>query len=665
MLRLIWAELKKIILNTKFVIGVVVVILLAMLLFGNVYSSMTRSRIWIDDYNPKPTTTYYPRNAEEYVAQVLSDFARDSAELDNTLVKMKSLTELDAKALVERAITDIDAYNTSFAALYNYPLMKSYIEDIEGLPKDSIYPELFDTDGQLKQTYAVLLDSESEEGIYLTAFTGLLASVRSHLSLMDAYNDYILYNKEYKVWSFSSMLGGNINSWGYKEFVLSDVQRAYNAYLELKDEGAGESELRFAAYEINSMITELVMGHKYHQGNNADTYKGKLVIVNDRIRAALDRAVGHKITEADYKNIEDVFLTRNSNVKGRLKEIADRIETKFMSAGTLYEKEQKEIAAEVTRYQGLISGAKTYADSYAKYRAIKGNKQVSFADYSESLADSEYTYKSIITSYLYVLDKGLYLQGYSLGLPKVEDYSLPSAPMSFGGIVDWMIYGMFGSEGYNMYGYVSFMMIFLSVIIMAVCVVIGGGLIAGEQQRGTIKMLIIRPYKRWKILTAKLLSTLIIGVALTLATVIILLITGGIFFGYSLAAAPVFAVFNASKVVIMSAFGEMLLKSFFFVISLAIYIVISTLFSVLMKSRTAAVVVTLLLNVVGAILVPALMTWWPIRLLIFANSDLYLFFGRGVLDGSIFFGFSASMCLIYMLVFGGLAYYFFHKRDLN
>jgi ABC-2 type transport system permease protein len=72
-----------------------------------------------------------------------------------------------------------------------------------------------------------------------------------------------------------------------------------------------------------------------------------------------------------------------------------------------------------------------------------------------------------------------------------------------------------------------------SMVIAVFSVIIGGGLIAREFQSGTIRLLLIRPKTRTKILMSKFLSLLIISFALYLVCAILNLITNGILFGFS------------------------------------------------------------------------------------------------------------------------------------
>lgn len=72
-----------------------------------------------------------------------------------------------------------------------------------------------------------------------------------------------------------------------------------------------------------------------------------------------------------------------------------------------------------------------------------------------------------------------------------------------------------------------------SMVIAVFGVIIGGGLIAREFQSGTIRLLLIRPKTRTKILLSKFFSLLIITMAIYLISALLNFITNGILFGFS------------------------------------------------------------------------------------------------------------------------------------
>lgn len=84
--------------------------------------------------------------------------------------------------------------------------------------------------------------------------------------------------------------------------------------------------------------------------------------------------------------------------------------------------------------------------------------------------------------------------------------------------------------------------VFLSIII----VIIAGGIVANEFQKGTIRLLVIRPNKRWKILLSKFLAIISIIIVLALITYIASFVTNGLLFGFKDYFIPDLAVKGAS-----------------------------------------------------------------------------------------------------------------------
>lgn len=69
-------------------------------------------------------------------------------------------------------------------------------------------------------------------------------------------------------------------------------------------------------------------------------------------------------------------------------------------------------------------------------------------------------------------------------------------------------------------------------IISIVIVVIAGGIVANEFQKGTIRLLVIRPSKRWKILLSKFLAVISLTIIFGVITYIMSFITCSISFGF-------------------------------------------------------------------------------------------------------------------------------------
>lgn len=85
--------------------------------------------------------------------------------------------------------------------------------------------------------------------------------------------------------------------------------------------------------------------------------------------------------------------------------------------------------------------------------------------------------------------------------------------------------------------------IILSIVMV---IIMGGGIIASEFSKGTIRLLLIRPVSRWKILLSKLLSILLVGFSIVALGTGILYISSGYVFGFDAYKIPLLETVNGS-----------------------------------------------------------------------------------------------------------------------
>ncbi|MGL5084608.1 MAG: ABC transporter permease subunit, partial [Clostridium sp.] len=127
-------------------------------------------------------------------------------------------------------------------------------------------------------------------------------------------------------------------------------------------------------------------------------------------------------------------------------------------------------------------------------------------------------------------------------------------------------------------------------------ILIGGGIVSQEFSTGTIRLLLIRPVSRWKILLSKLLALLIIGFGVVAVSVIVLIISSGATLGFETLQTPVLQTISGN-IVEVNYIKYMLpdlavsLGSLLFIISLVFTI------STLSKNTALAVAISMLLYV--------------------------------------------------------------------
>lgn len=207
------------------------------------------------------------------------------------------------------------------------------------------------------------------------------------------------------------------------------------------------------------------------------------------------------------------------------------------------------------------------------------------------------------------------------------------------------------------------------IFIVLAIVLVAGAIVSDEFNKGTIKLLLIRPYKRTKILLAKFITVLIFILAVAITTVILQFIVGGIFFGFgSLSIPAVEYDHNAGKIVEMSILKNVLLTGLG---KLPIYIIIGSLaftLSSLFASTSAAIIWTVPLYVLSG-LINSFAAYFNVKILkyfITPNWNLAQFlYGKIPEVSGINIWFSAIVCLIYFILIITPAFIVFRKMDIK
>jgi len=133
-------------------------------------------------------------------------------------------------------------------------------------------------------------------------------------------------------------------------------------------------------------------------------------------------------------------------------------------------------------------------------------------------------------------------------------------------------------------------LMYVSVAII-LCIIIGGGIVSSEYSTGTVRLLMIRPVSRWKILFSKLISVFIIGYGVLLTTVILNIISSGIVNGFGGLATKVIS-FSGETIVKQNFVIYIMPKLLFSSISLIFIIALVFAISTIIKNTALAVGLT-------------------------------------------------------------------------
>ncbi|GGD75948.1 ABC transporter permease [Paenibacillus nasutitermitis] len=214
----------------------------------------------------------------------------------------------------------------------------------------------------------------------------------------------------------------------------------------------------------------------------------------------------------------------------------------------------------------------------------------------------------------------------------------------------------------------SMMLIESNILFMLVTlftVVISADSVAGEFTTGTIKLLLIRPWSRSKILLSKYISLLLFGLLMTIFLFVLSFVLNAALFGYD--SSPQGASNLAGIDSGISSLSYMLLFYVAQFTSLIITVTLSFMISTVFRSGGLAIGLSLFV-LLGGTTISALLSMldyaW-VDYILFLHMNLTGYIGNSGPDpqGNTL-GFSLGVLAVYYVVFMALTWSIFNKRDV-
>ena len=209
---------------------------------------------------------------------------------------------------------------------------------------------------------------------------------------------------------------------------------------------------------------------------------------------------------------------------------------------------------------------------------------------------------------------------------------------------------------------------YIAIIVMIV-VIVAGVSISEEFNKGTVKLLLVRPYSRTKILISKLIAVFI-TMLITTATILLLqFIIGGIVYGFGTYMMNIVQFdFTTNSIVTLNIFAYL---GLIFICKLPIFILIGTLafaLSTLFLNSPLAVALPIL-GYMGSDMINMIAIsykWDWVKYFVTPNWDLsqYLFGGTPMFSG-ISIEFSITICAIYFVIMLVASIVSFKKRNIK
>ena len=219
------------------------------------------------------------------------------------------------------------------------------------------------------------------------------------------------------------------------------------------------------------------------------------------------------------------------------------------------------------------------------------------------------------------------------------------------------------NAGYNFANIINEYGIFIIIF----SIIVAGTIVSNESQKGTIKLLLTRPYSRCKILLSKYIVSIASIFIFVICFMIIQFIVGGIVDGFDIFKVPMVEYnLEKNKIIVMNTFNYSIIKT---LSAFPVIILLSTLgfsFSTI-TSNSAISIAMPILGYMGSNVINYFMERVKIlKYFVTANWDLsvYLFGGKGLEEG-LNFTISLIICLIYFTIMIITTFVVFNKRDIK
>ncbi|MHC0038094.1 ABC transporter permease [Pseudoneobacillus sp. C159] len=202
------------------------------------------------------------------------------------------------------------------------------------------------------------------------------------------------------------------------------------------------------------------------------------------------------------------------------------------------------------------------------------------------------------------------------------------------------------------------------ILITLFTVIVAAGSVAAEFSWGTIKLLMIRPASRARILLSKYISTILFALLLLAILLVTSMISGGFAYGFDQLDISHLA-YKDGKVVEVSIFMHILSVYGLNSIQLIMMVTFAFMVSSVFRSSSLAIGLAIFLMFMGSqvtFLIAQKFDW--AKYILFANTDLTQYIDGVPMVEGMTMTFSIIMLIIYFIGFNLISWVTFHKRDI-
>ncbi|GGP09098.1 ABC transporter permease [Oceanobacillus neutriphilus] len=216
--------------------------------------------------------------------------------------------------------------------------------------------------------------------------------------------------------------------------------------------------------------------------------------------------------------------------------------------------------------------------------------------------------------------------------------------------------------GYDAWQFLMKMDMMLSIVSLFT-IIIAAGIVANEFRWGTIKLLLIRPISRSKILLSKYLAVLLFSLVTLLFVVVFSWVIGAVFFGVE-GLNPHIVMEKVSGLEYVSVIQETAGNYGYKLVNLVMMGTFAFMISSIFRNSALAIGTAVFLMMAGNSIVSFFSEYSWSKYILFANTDLSQYANGAPWIEGMTLPFSIAVLLVYFAVFIAASWGIFTKRDI-
>ncbi|HHV08685.1 MAG TPA: ABC transporter permease subunit [Clostridiales bacterium] len=201
------------------------------------------------------------------------------------------------------------------------------------------------------------------------------------------------------------------------------------------------------------------------------------------------------------------------------------------------------------------------------------------------------------------------------------------------------------------------------VIIFAI--VIAADMVAGEYTAGTMKLLLIRPHSRTKILLSKYIAVSLFAVVMLALLVVFGYATNALFYGLGDIHTTDLFLNRQGQIVQQNVLMQVIKMYGLSIFPVMGYVTLAFAVSTILRNSALAVGISLFIMIVGNSMIEATAKMEGLKYLPFANSDISLYIFHLPARPEMTLGFSISVLFAYIFALTFISWMVFKKRDVS